>query len=56
MFDFDIDPELDEVRILQEMYINLYKDRVGVKPRMGTETEWQSVEWLKEQIEIIVKE
>jgi hypothetical protein len=42
--------ELTEIQLLQEQFINIYKDVVGVKPRFGTEEEWNSKEWLEEHI------
>jgi hypothetical protein len=47
--------ELSETDLLREEFINIYKDLVGVKPRFGTEDEWNSKEWLEDQIRTTIK-
>lgn len=48
--------DLSEIELLQEHFVNIYKDVVGVKPRFGTDEDWNSKEWLEEQIRIAIKD
>ena len=48
--------DLTPLELHQECFINLYKDHYGVKPRFGTDEEWNSLDWLQEQINAILTE
>jgi hypothetical protein len=52
----DFNEELTPLIIQQECFVTLYKAVYGVKPRFGTEEQWDSIEWLQEQINTLVKE
>lgn len=45
--------ELSEVEQLQEIYSDTYKSAYGFRPRHATTEQWNSVEWLQEQLDFL---
>ena len=48
--------ELTEVEQLQCNFSDFYKDVHGFRPRSASTEQWNSTEWLKEQIEVLGRE
>jgi hypothetical protein len=48
--------DLSEVEQLQCVYSDLHKDTYGFRPRNSTDEQWNSAEWLKQEIAWLDKE
>ncbi len=49
---------MDQLSTLQDIYSDMYKDVHGVRPRGGSEEDWNSIAWLSQecdQLEILIK-
>lgn len=41
---------LTPLQIAQEAYVNVFKDRYGVRPRFVTEEQWNDIHWLTNEL------
>ena len=45
--------DLTELEQLQCIYSDTYKDTFGVRPRFISDENWNNVEWLRQEVEVL---